>query len=37
MSVLEKNISIIFIKDIKFGLNLKWTKLIHLNQNQNKN
>jgi len=29
----KKNISITFIKDIKFGVNLKWTKLIHFNQN----
>jgi len=32
MSILEKNISIIFIKDIKFGVNLKETKLFILTQ-----
>jgi len=29
MSILEKNIKIICIKDIKFGVNLKETKLIY--------
>jgi len=33
----RKNISIIFIKDIKFDVNLKRTKLIHFNQNWNEN
>jgi len=33
MSVLEKIISIIFIKDIKFGINLKGIQFIYFNQN----
>jgi len=32
MSILEKNINIIFIKDIKFYVNLKGTKLIYFNK-----
>jgi len=37
MSILEKTISIILIKDIKFSVNLKGTKLIHFNQNWDEN
>jgi len=33
MSILEKNINIICIKDIKFSVNLKGTKLIYFNKN----
>jgi len=35
MSILEKNISRICVKDITFGVNLKGRKLIYFNKNYN--
>jgi len=35
MSILEENINIICIQDIKFGVNLKGTKLIYFNKKWN--